>query len=607
MGNGRGIQTLWPAKSDRVLVLTSVHLTAYDLDGKLVWQAELGSPAIKMAFTPDGSVATLTAGGGVDLWDASTGKKLKTAFDPQEGTDQVDLSGSGGLLVTVDSVDQATAWDVANGASLGSANGGELESVIAAPDNASFWTNGFTSGGSQVIQAWDAKSGQNLRRLAEIGRNYVVEPSISADGKLIGGISRMNLSGKASFSLMVWDAASGKLNGSYANARDIEAYAFIPGQAKALFASRTSLSVLDLASFQVETSFDGACKGTTAQLVVSPDGKLLSQLCADGNMAVVDLAAKKSLKSIDLKTSQTVAPYILVGNTYLYHFQLYTNMAVDPKGQFVARLADNRMGVALIDPATQAVIRTVGKDPLNTFALSPDGTLVATADLNNTISIYKTTGAFVSAIQADNKNYIKMLEITADNQLVAALSGGNLGELYLWDIASGKKMPPFSGYNTMQFAPDGKRLVSDNVDFGLYVWDVASGKKIASPSADWILDLDYSPDGKTIAVAGFEVHSQEKVRQNLVTFYDTATNKLIPLTLKGHPAMISNIKYAPDGKLIATVDGQGNLCVWDAISGEKLVQISEAVFEPANLGWLPEGRTLVAGGKDGVLRFFEVR
>jgi len=71
--------------------------------------------------------------------------------------------------------------------------------------------------------------------------------------------------------------------------------------------------------------------------------------------------------------------------------------------------------------------------------------------------------------------------------------------------------------------------------------------------------------------------------------------------------MISNIKYAPDGKLIATVDGQGNLCVWDAISGEKLVQISEAVFEPANLGWLPEGRTLVAGGKDGVLRFFEVR
>ena len=613
-GNGRVLKALWSPRMDRLMVLTTVHLKAFDPDGNPLWETETASVQKMMAFTPDGgSVATLSADGAVTLWDAASGKVLKTLLKPQDNIDFAVLSANTGLAVLSNSTKATTAWDVNSAAKLGSNDGNSLprgiDDILVAPDGSEFWLSGFGSNNAQLIQAWDAKTGSFTRSLQGIGLHYVVSLALSPDGKAIVGISRLALSSKVEYSLMTWDAASGRLLNQIPFSEDIDAFAFVPGQTLVMVASYGGISAVDYKNGGVApTSLSYSYQSTNAvSLDVSSTGKRLAAVYANGNAVIYDLANQASVKLILSEVSLSVPPYILVGKNYPYRMDLFASLGVDTQGKYVAVLSPERTSVDLLDPLTFKVIRSVGSFPLGTFAVSPDGGLIGVTDLSNRIMVYKTSGDSVISFSADNKNYIHTLQFSPDGKLLATLSGGGLGELYLWDVSSGKKVKTLSGYNTMHFSKDGSQLVTDNVDFGLYVWDIASGKKVASPSADWIYDMDFSPDGKTMAVAGAEIHSQAKERQNLVTFYDAQTNTLLPLTLAGHPTVIVEVVYSPDGKLVATADIHGTMRLWNASSGEMLKEVREATTGPIHMAFLPDGRTLVLGGGDGTLRFYQVK
>ena len=95
-GNGMIVQTLWSPDASQLLVLTTVHLKAFDpTSGDLLWEVETGSPQKEMAYRPDGkSIATLfSKDGAVKIWDAATGTLRKIAHQPQDGVDFADLSG----------------------------------------------------------------------------------------------------------------------------------------------------------------------------------------------------------------------------------------------------------------------------------------------------------------------------------------------------------------------------------------------------------------------------------------------------------------------------------------------------------------------------------
>jgi WD40 repeat protein len=76
--------------------------------------------------------------------------------------------------------------------------------------------------------------------------------------------------------------------------------------------------------------------------------------------------------------------------------------------------------------------------------------------------------------------------------------------------------------------------------------------------------------------------------------------------LVGHPAIISEVIYSPDGKLIASADMHGTIRLWNAESGEMLKEIREAGSGPVHLLFLADSRTLVLGSGDGTLRFYQV-
>jgi WD40 repeat protein len=92
-----------------------------------------------------------------------------------------------------------------------------------------------------------------------------------------------------------------------------------------------------------------------------------------------------------------------------------------------------------------------------------------------------------------------------------------------------------------------------------------------------LITLDYSPDGKKIAVGG---------QTNELTIYDVQESKAV-MTLKGHTDNVVAVKYSPNGRYIASGGVDNKLIIWDAITGDIIYKhavhrdyVRDVVFSP---------------------------
>ena len=110
-----------------------------------------------------------------------------------------------------------------------------------------------------------------------------------------------------------------------------------------------------------------------------------------------------------------------------------------------------------------------------------------------------------------------------------------------------------------------------------------------------ITSIDISPDGKTLAVAGF----------NEVRLLETESGKLAG-RLIGLSSRIETVKFSPDGDRLATAGGQvgqmGEVQVWQ-LENQSLQFSKQVGYDVVySLCWSPDGGTIALGGTDSILR-----
>ena len=180
-GSDDGTVRLWNAESG-------------DLERKL--EGHTAAAVKTVAFSPDGRMLA-SGGGGISLWDVSTGDRLQTLHGHKKWVNSVSFSPDGRVLASGGDDTTVRLWDVSTGEHLFTLEetGSRIRSAVLSVD---FSPDGRTlvSGNWRYVYVWDVMTG-GLKRVLEGHADWVNGVAFSLDGRTLA-------SGSEDGTILMW-------------------------------------------------------------------------------------------------------------------------------------------------------------------------------------------------------------------------------------------------------------------------------------------------------------------------------------------------------------------------------------------------------------------
>lgn len=198
---------------------------------------------------------------------------------------------------------------------------------------------------------------------------------------------------------------------------------------------------------------------------------------------------------------------------------------------------------------------------------------------------------------------VNALAFRADGRRLASGSGEptRSGEIRVWDPATGSELYAMTNLHSdavlaLAFSPDGMRLASGGADrFGRIV-DLATGRQLTALEGHTghVLAVSWRADGRVVATAGAD---------NTVKFWQLATGDRAK-TVAGFTKEITGLAHLGLGGDVVAASGENDLRRVTE-SGEKPAAYGGAKDFNYSAAATPDGRWVVSGGNDGVLRLWD--
>jgi WD40 repeat protein/serine/threonine protein kinase len=494
-------------------------------------------PVMGLAFQPaGGQLATAGAEGTVHLWDAATARPLRTLRGHAGAVASLSYRPDGKRLASASLDGTVRVWDPATGAEelRFGGHGAGVHCVAYSADG-----RRLASWGTDThLRVWDAATGQEQLRLA--GHWHRV-------GSLVFHKDGRHLVSAGSDGRRVWDLQAGKLERAFQGINSAAFMAtFSPDGRRLVFAGcDKTVQVWDWPSLQEVLALRGHA-AVVAAVAFSADGHRLYSASPDGTLRVWDGAP--------LTPGPPLRRRLLQGH--------------------------------------QAQIVGLG--------FSPDGRHLATGGLDGTARLWDVgAGKQVHTLAGQD---VCSVTFHAGGRRLTTVSTD--GTLVRWDPATGQRRRTLRGHlgpigNAsfgVGFSADGERLASLSKDGEVRVWETDSGREVARAPAGTPVPVTafLSPDGRRVAVAGFES----------IRILDIESKKPVagwPISFHG-PHYLA---FSPDGRHLAAGFWAGTVRVWEIRSG-KLLHTFHHGDRVTCVAFHPGGKQLASGSCDNTTKVWDL-
>ena len=325
------------------------------------------------------------------------------------------------------------------------------------------------------------------------------------------------------------------------------------------------------------------------------------------------------------KTVRVVRANLNPVNPFMGHEKRVLTAAFSPDGKMLATgSVDNTVHIYNFAESNKPLRTLLGhKAQVNSVAFSPDRVTLASAGSDGIIKLWDAqSGKEIAALSHKNSSKspaasyaveVKSIAFSPDGKYLA--SGGTDGKIILWDAQSRQLVKVFDDYYmiwSIVFSPDGRALASAGEGGGISLWNVETGeqiKKLEEPNyLDSIYSIAFSSDGSTLASGD---------RHGKVYFWDvergnklSGPSDLKPGEMDNHQNSVVAVAFSPKNMLLATGSYDGTTKFWDA--GRQSVLKTEKfeeggrTFKICALAFSPDGTNLAIGDGEGKTMVYEI-
>jgi WD40 repeat protein len=515
------------------------------------------------------------------MLNAATLPGIATLDDRDGAVSSVAFSPDGKTLAIGDQDGTARLWDLATGQPIGgplNSKDGLVSSMAFSPDGKTLAVGVQGNDREGAVQLWD------LATRRQVGNPLTATGSVSsAVFPVAFSPDGKTLAGggtddTGSAAVLLWNVATGHQVGNPLTAT-------------------------------------GSVSSAVFSVAFSPDGKTLATGDEDGTVRLWDLATRRQAGnplasgggtvfsvafSPDGKTLATgdedgtaqlwdvgVAMNTLTGMPVTGVPDDATSVAFSPDGKTLAVGVQGNEGEGAVWLGDLATRRRVG-NPLASagggavfsVAFSPDGKTLATVTGTVTVTVTGTA--------ASGGGPAQLLDVATHKQTGIIVNGASAAD----NTITG----------SVAFSPDGKTLAvggfngNGNGDGAVWLWNVPAGHQIGGVLTPAILSggvtsVAFSPDRKTLAVGGINGNGDGAVwLWNVATGHQTGD-----FLTRG---AVTSVAFSPDGKTLATGADDGTARLWDVATRRQAGNPLVSGGPVTSVAFSPDGKILAVGGTD---------